>query len=287
MAGFFNYSKAGKGVKKEDLEKSGVGLYFDILGRRIWKLMILNLMYLVISIPAIIIAYFISTYLLTYLLSLTGVNVAEITDVIKIITIFISAVLFQVFGSGPATASMSYILKRYVKDTHVWIFSDFFEHFKKNFKQGMAVYIINTFASVALIVAYMFYALIMRNTIGEILSFVMIITAAFFVMMQMYTYQLMAEFNFKVKDIYKNSLLLTMIKLPWNILTTALIFIFMYAMYSVALTSPFIAIAIFAVIYIVLVNFTQIFMTNNIVKEYILEPSLQSEEKVLVETTQT
>ena len=63
MAGFFNYSKAGKGIKKEDLEKSGVGLYFDIFGRRIWKLMTLNLMYLVVSIPAIIIAYCISATL--------------------------------------------------------------------------------------------------------------------------------------------------------------------------------------------------------------------------------
>ena len=71
-----------------------------------------------------------------------------------------------------------------------------------------------------------------------------------------------------------------MIKLPWNILVMALILIFMYAMYSIALTSPFVAIVIFAVLYIVLVNFTQIFMTNNIIKEYVLEPSLKKEEKI-------
>lgn len=281
MAGFFNYSKAGKGVKKEDLEKSGVGLYFDIFGRRIWKLMALNMMYLVVSIPAIIIAYAVSTYLLTYFLSLPKgkINISEIADLIKILTIFMTAILFQIFGSGPATASMSYIIRRYVKDTHVWIFSDFFEQLKKNFKQGLAVYLINVFVSVALIVAYIFYKFIMRNSLGDILSVVIIITSAFFVMMQMYIYQLMAGFNFKVKDLYKNSLLLTMIKLPWNILTTALIFILMYAMYSICLTSPFIAIVAFAAIYIVLVNFTQIFMTNNIINEYVLEPGLKNETK--------
>ena len=279
MAGFFNYSKAGQGVRKEDLEKSGLGLYFDILGRRLWKLMTLNLMYIAISIPAIIIAYIISTYLLSFFLSLPKekIEISEISDVIKIITMFMTVILFQFFGSGPATASMTYILKTYVKDTHVWIFSDFFEQFKKNFKQGLAVYLINTFVSFALIVAYIFYSFIMRNSLGDILAFVIIITAAFFTMMQMYTYQLMAGFDFKVKDIYKNSLLLTMIKLPWNILTAALIFVFMYAMYSIYLTSPLIAIILFIVIYIVLVNFTQIFMTNNIIKEYVLEPSLKKE----------
>ncbi len=278
MAGFFYYSKSGKGVKKGDLEKSGVGLYFDILGRRIWKLITLNLMYLVVSIPAIIISYGISTYLLTYLLSLTGMNMAEAADMIQILIIFMAAVLFQIFGSGPATASMCFILRKYVKDTHVWIFSDFFEHFKKNFKQGIAVYVINTIVSIALIVAYIFYSLIMRSSLGDVLALVIIITSAFFCMMQMYVYQLMAGFNFKVKDIYKNSLLLTMIKLPWNILVVAVVGLVMYAMYSVALTSPLIAVVIFVAIYIVLVNYTQIFMTNNIIKEYVLEPSIQKEE---------
>lgn len=277
MAGFFNYSKAGKGIKKEDLEKSGLSLYFDILGRRIWKLIILNLMYLIASIPAILIAWGISSYMLEFLLRVLRSDVTEIADAIQLISIFATIMIFQIFGSGPATASMSYILRKYVRDSHVWIFSDFFEHFKKNFKQGMAVYIINTFVSFALIVAYIFYSLIMRNSFGDVLALVIIIISAFYIMMQMYTYQLMAGFNFKVKDIYKNALLLTMIKLPWNILTVGIIGITVYAMYSITLTSPILGVIIFFAIYMVLINFTQIFMTNNIIKEYVLEPSLQKE----------
>jgi len=61
-------------------------------------------------------------------------------------------------------------------------------------------------------------------------------------------------------------------------LTVATVFLLMYAMYSLALTSPFIAVLVLALIYFVLVSFTQIFMTNNIVKEYVLEPSLKKEE---------
>ncbi len=277
MAGFFNYSKAGKGIKKEDLEKSGLSLYFDILGRRIWKLIILNLMYLIASIPAILIAWGISSYMLEFLLRVLRSDVTEIADAIQLIRIFATIMIFQIFGSGPATASMSYILRKYVRDSHIWIFSDFFEHFKKNFKQGMAVYIINTFVSFALIVAYIFYSLIMRKSFGDVLALVIIIISAFFIMMQMYTYQLMAGFNFKVKDIYKNALLLTMIKLPWNILTVGIIGITVYAMYSITLTSPILGVIIFFAIYMVLINFTQIFMTNNIIKEYVLEPSLQKE----------
>ena len=71
MAGFLNYSKAGKGIKKEDLEKSGLGLYFDIFGRRIWKLITLNLMYILVSIPAILIAWGVSSYLVTFLMTIS------------------------------------------------------------------------------------------------------------------------------------------------------------------------------------------------------------------------
>ena len=77
MAGFFNYSKAGKGITKEDLEKSGLALYFDILGRRIWKLITLNLLYLLVSIPAILISIAISVYFLTLAASIRGVDVAK------------------------------------------------------------------------------------------------------------------------------------------------------------------------------------------------------------------
>ncbi len=284
MAGFLNYSKAGKGVKKDDLDKSGVGLYFDIFGRRIWKFITLNLMYLVVSIPAILIAFLISSYLLTYLLHFIQQNVPGAVDVIQktkdvvpVLVAISAIVLFQFFGSGPATASMSYILRKYVKDTHVWIFSDFFEQIKKNFKQGIIVYLINTLAYIALIVAYIFYSLMLKGPIGEVLAFVIIVVSVFFIMMQMYIYQLMAGFNFKVKDLYKNSLLLTMIKLPFNILITALIGGIMYTMYSLATKSLLIAVILLIAIYVVLINYTQIFMTNNIIKEYVLEPSLQKD----------
>lgn len=285
MAGFFNYSKPGKGIKKEDLDKSGVGLYFDIFGRRIWKFITLNLLYLFASIPAIYITYLIASYLLAYLLLLIQSNIPQAADIVQktedivpIITVFVTGILFQIFGSGPATASMSYILRKYVKDTHVWLVSDFFEQIKKNFKQGIAVYIINTFAFVALNVAYIFYAFIMKNVIGDLLSVVIIVLSAFFVMMQMYIYQLMSGFDFKVKDLYKNSFLLTMIRLPFNLLVSIVVAILMYTMYSIVSLSPLVGAIVCVVVYIVLINYTQIFMTRNIIKEFVLEPSIKNEE---------
>ena len=76
MAGFFgmfDYSKPGKGVSKEDVQKSGIELYFDILSRRLWKLIKLNLIYVLFSIPAIVIGWYLSRYLV-----ISAVNMLEI-----------------------------------------------------------------------------------------------------------------------------------------------------------------------------------------------------------------
>ena len=93
-------------------------------------------------------------------------------------------------------------------------------------------------------------------------------------MKQTYVHQLVASMELKIKHIYKNALMLTLIKLPWNVLVAAVTFLFMYLVYYFALTSPAACIAFFLAIYFSIVSFTQIFMTNNILSKYVIEPSL-------------
>ena len=90
--------------------------------------------------------------------------------------------------------------------------------------------------------------------------------------------------NFRLKDIYKNALLLTLIKLPQNILYAAVGVAIMYAVYSLSMSVPLAGILVVALLLFTLVSFTQIFMTNNIIKKYVLNPYLEqnpSEEQEL------
>lgn len=162
MFGFNNYSKPGKGINKEDLNKSGVSLYFDIFFRRVWKMMTLNLMYLLMSIPAIIISFVISSYFILSVSSLTGVNIEKNSSSLSIISLLFTIAFFQITGSGPASVAKNYVLRKYVNDTHSWVVSDFFENIKKNFKQGIIVYIISSIMAFGLIYAYIFYSFILN-----------------------------------------------------------------------------------------------------------------------------
>lgn len=277
MFGFNNYSKPGKGINKEDLNKSGVSLYFDIFFRRIWKMMALNLMYLLVSIPAIVISILISTYFLVSVVSLAGVDAVKNSTLLGFLSLFFAIIFLQVTGSGPASVAKSYVLRKYVRDAHSWVVSDFFENIKSNFKQGIAVYIINTLVSAGLIFAYIFYSFIWKNSMGSALSIVIIIVAAIFVMMQMYVYQLVSSVKIKVKHIYIKALTLTVMKLPWNIVVLCMTFFLAYLMSYFALTSPAICVVFVIALYFTLVCFTQIFMTNNVMNKYVIESGKKTE----------
>lgn len=280
MFGFNNYSKPGKGINKEDLNKSGVSLYFDIFFRRVWKMMTLNLMYLFMSIPAIIISFVISSYFILSVSSLTGVNIEKNSSSLSIISLLFTIAFFQITGSGPASVAKNYVLRKYVNDTHSWVVSDFFENIKKNFKQGIIVYIISSIMAFGLIYAYIFYSFILKSSVGEILSIVIIIIAVVFVMIQMYVCQLVASVELTIKQIYKNALSLVIIKLPWNFIVLSITFLLMCMMYYFALSIPILCVGFVLALYFTLAKFTQIFMTNNIVNKYIIEPGMKIELEV-------
>lgn len=273
--GFFDYTKPGKGVSKDDVQKSGISLYFDIFLRRFWKFVVLNLIYIVASIPAIIIAYFISTYVVAWLASLAKIEInSEVATTLNLLGILMSVVLLQLCGSGPASAGMNYVLRKYVNDTHSWVFSDFVDNFKSNFKQSIGVYAINIVVSCLYVVCFVFYTYAMPTMMGLLLRTVVTIVAAVFALMQIYTYQLMVSFELKFKDIYRNAFLLVMAKLPWNILVAAVTLFLMYGAYSLALSMPLAGILVVAALYYSIISFTQIFMTNNVIKKMLLEPAM-------------
>ena len=278
MAGFFgmfDYTKPGKGVSKEDLDKHGPALFFDILVRRIWKILLVNMIYVIASIPAIFISWAASAFLLVMLQSVTGVNVAM--EGVEVLHLFLTAIIFTITGSGSASAAMSYVLRKYVNDTHSWAWSDFTEQFKANFLQGLIAYVINLVVTVLLATSLLFYTFSMRGTIAFVLRTVVVIAGVIFLMMQMYVYQIMATFKLKIKDIYRNALLLTVGKLPVNIIAYAFTVAAMYGL-MLLISSPLSVVVLFVCFFSVNM-FIQIFITNNTVNKYLVEPAEKADEK--------
>ncbi len=169
MAGFFglfDYTKPGKGVKKtQGAEKSSLFLYFEILGRKFWDLIKLNLIFMLFCLPVITI--------------------------------------------GPALAARSYILREFVKEKPVFLWSDFKDKFLENFKQTLPVGLLQLFTTV--LFALNIYYLTMQLDLNETVRLFFIgLTGAVFLLFSYvyyYVYTLLVTFELSYTDAYRNSLI--------------------------------------------------------------------------------
>lgn len=273
--GLHNYAKPGRGVSKNEPRKRGFFAYFDILCGHFWHIIALNLFYIAFSVPGIIISFFLSTYMTSWIASVAEIS-HELESALTLIGLFMTVVLVQVCGTGPASAAMAYVLRKYVNNAHAWMFSDFVDNVRSNLRQGMCVYLINIALAFVGLICFTFYNHVMTGALASVLRYIFTALAALFIMMQMYTYQLMAGFEMSLKNIYKYSAMLVFAKLPWNILCIAVTAGLMYLVYILVMSYPAMAFILVLTFFYSVITFTQIFMSNNVVKKYILEPALRN-----------
>ncbi len=284
MAKLFDVTKEGKGVSREQVNKrKGFMLFLDIYFRRFWKLVLLNLIYMIVSIPAIFISYKFVQYALVFYMQLARIspdNTEAVREAIRL-TPVLMAILIQFCGAGPATAGFCNVLRKYVHDRHAWVWADFVRGMKENWKQSLAVYIINMAYMMFATGSFLFYKYLMPDM--QILSVVIFTGSLVFLMMQMYTYQLMVGFKLTLKELYKNSVILTMIKLPTNMGIAFISTMLLYFMCTLAVSVPP-AMLMFTFIITMLVFFSvvtlaQMFMTRRIIQKYLIDNMKEDSEK--------
>src|SRR5690606_4360718 len=77
--GFFDYTKEGKGVYPDEPPKGPIAGFFAILGRKFWKICTINLMYILFSLPALVLAFFSAMYVTSVLLP--GLTLETLTKI--------------------------------------------------------------------------------------------------------------------------------------------------------------------------------------------------------------
>lgn len=200
------YAKPGKGVSKEEAAKRN---YFDILGRHFWDLVKLNLLFVVCNIIFIAAAVLLA---LPYLM-----NFEEFLDgIIQAKYVLLPPLPFVPFMMmGPFIAGLTYVLRNWSRQEHAFLVSDFFEHTKKNWRQGLQMSVISTTATFLYLTAVIFYlksglpAMIVL-AVSAVIGFMMLA-------MSFYTYPMIVTFDMKLRDILKNAWIFAMAKLPQNL----------------------------------------------------------------------
>ncbi|HAL73843.1 MAG TPA: hypothetical protein DCM45_01975 [Clostridiales bacterium] len=238
--GFFDYTKEGKGVYPDEPPKGPIATFFAVLGRKFWKIVQINLMYILFSLVSVIVSILAASLMLNWifpgmtieaiakLLESTGIVLTEghafveyAASQLVIIYIILGFLLtgLSLIITGPVHAGFTYILRNYSREEHAFIWMDFKEHLAKNFKQSLLSGLISFIVTVVILFNFAFYLNteinlgIFRTLLLSIITIILLIWS----IMQMYVYPMMVTFQLTLKQIYKNSLLFSIMRLPVNV----------------------------------------------------------------------
>ena len=212
--GFFNYNKPGPGVKKDEREKTSPFRFLDIYINKFWKLINLNLIYAVVWIIPLGVSWLIAT----------SINSNEsIDNLIRILLIMFVLVIFSPL-IGPATAGFTYVLRNYSTGSSTFVWMDYIDTAKKNFKQATVLCIIDFLIIGFSVNNITFYF----NNSGDnqIMSFISVaylIIMIFYIFMRYYIYLLLVTFNITIRQLFKNSAILAMAGLGRNLFTSIIL----------------------------------------------------------------
>ncbi|MBR5682197.1 MAG: DUF624 domain-containing protein [Ruminococcus sp.] len=213
------YESAGVGIAKDAPKKEGIALFFDILGRKLWQLMELNLMYMMFFAPLVFILPVISLLKGAYPHSIIAAGIL--------------AVIFMVL-IGPATAGMTKVIRCFVLGKHTFIWHDFWKGFKGNFKTASIVGFIDCIIMLSALSSISFYPALAEHFNTKAMYIPMVITLSLFLVimiMNFYIFPMMVATTLKVKNLFKNSLALAFVAIKQNFITFGIIVATVVLMY--------------------------------------------------------
>lgn len=232
--GFFDYSKPGPGIPKDAPPKPRITVFFGIFTRKFWNLVKVNFMCTIFNLPAFVLG----VLALMYIFGGVSPDVKDanliLSDLFYKIICTAYLLTIPVITIGPVQAGYTYILRNYAREEHAFIWGDFKDNLRSNFKQSSLVSIINFVIFVIMTFSLRFYFTVYAGTIANIGAGITLIAFILFLMMNLYIYPMMVTFDLTLKQLYKNSFLFAYMKFFPNLgilLLCAIIILFTFGQF--------------------------------------------------------
>ena len=247
----YYYGKSGKGdFRKEDLPQNRRQLFLDTLKTRLSGLCRINLMYMLIFLPAMIVMMFFFTNIISNTSNLmimeendyasyaemvkenvqevavteeqynelrnSGINAGDLMDneLFRMLVWLIPCLAI----TGPFTAGLSYVTRNWARDEHAFIWSDFKDAVKENWKQALVLSAITSILPLAGYVGWKFYGNLSAQNIIMIVPQVLVVLVVIIWSISItYMHPLTVTYQLKTKDIIRNGLLLGIARLPMSV----------------------------------------------------------------------
>ncbi len=266
MGLFINYNKPGKGVSKDEKQKTGIARFFELYFRKFWSICILNIIIILCAIPFIALS--------VGIFYLVGKGNLALTENIQL-RMVVSLVPFAFFG--PIFAGGLRITRDFVREEPVFMWGDFVSTIKKNLKQTVFFSIISYvgFSAFSYAIPAYYY---LEGFTKYILFPVTMIAALVFIFSQYYYYIMAITCKLTVKELIKNSVIISIACIFRNILLTLIICVIIIligvmAVYGIATPILFAIVFMFLLFFAIgFVLYSISFIAFPAIKKYIIDP---------------
>ena len=171
MVNNYFYGKSGKGdYRKDDLPRNRWQLFREMLRVRLSGLFRLNLMSAIIYLPLAYVLVILVNSLFGHLLEISEIlanpdATPEMLALVQNSPQQVYSILFSGFVllipciliTGPVQAGMAYVTRNWARDEHAFVWSDFKDAVRDNWKQALGVSAITGVAPLLMLVSYQFY----------------------------------------------------------------------------------------------------------------------------------
>ena len=225
------YGKAGKRDYSEmDMPKNRVSLFFLVLKDHFFDLVKVNLLQLVFWIPFLAWTYInimaIQLIDSQELLTADGGSAQLMNAVMSYLVMWLLGIIPCVAITGPSSAGAAYVMRNWARDQHAFLFSDFKDAFKSNWKQALLVSVISAVVPVLAYAAAVYYGSMASGSILMIIPLIFVLSAILlWVTMQVLLYPMMVGYELKSSHLIKNAFLMAAASLPKMLLARLITFI--------------------------------------------------------------
>ena len=264
---FRNYESSGAGIAKNAPQKKPFFRFWELVGRKFWKLMEVNMLMTVTFLPVVI------AVMVFFGLGATNTELA-----LGIIGVL--AVLF-VLIFGPSIAAVTKILRYYTLEKPCFLLDTYFKTFKSSFRQAFPLGLIDLLVAASVISGSYIYPLFIRtinesgqgSTMFYYVMFVLTLSIAIVVlMMSFYAYLMIVSTELSFRNILKNSLALSIVALKKNLITLVLAVLVMEIFVALTIYFPFVAIFVWFFVPTAYVAFMIVFNCYPVIQKYIINP---------------
>ena len=211
------YGKQGNGdYTVADMPQNRLALFGEVLKVRWSGLFGVNLLYMVTWIPAI--AWTFINVLALYNLLNAEAGVSG-DDIIGLMNTWLMVMIPCIAITGPFNAGVTYVLRNWARDEHSFVLSDFKDALKANWKQALVISLIDGVMPFLVVTCWRFYSgMLSRSMIFILPAALTLLMGVTWTLASMLAYPMLITYELKTLDVIRNSVLMTVAKLPFALL---------------------------------------------------------------------